>query len=105
MKIKINELVIENVNEELSTSSQFAIAKPLEEVKKIYETLKQQSLFDLEYLLDNDDVIGVYTDKMLIKLEYEDEIATFVLGDVDALARQVEQNTADIEYINIMQGL
>lgn len=105
MKIKINELVIENVNEELSTSSQFAIVKPLEEVKKIYETLKQQSLFDLEYLLDNDDVIGVYTDKMLIKLEYEDEIATFVLGDVDALAIQVEQNTADIEYINIMQGL
>ena len=105
MKIKINELVIENVNEELSTSSQFVITKTLEEAKVIYETLKPQSIFELKYLSDNDDVMGVYTDKKLVKLEYEDGIATFILGDADALSRQVEQNTADIEYIQIMQGL
>lgn len=105
MKIKINELVIENVNEELSTSSQFALTVTLDEAKVIYETLKPQSLFELKYLSDNDDVMGVYTDKKLVKLEYEDKIATFVLGDVDVLARQVEQNTADIEYIQIMQEL
>lgn len=105
MKIKINELVIENVNEELSTSSQFVSTKTLDEAKFIYETLKPQSLFELKYLSDNDDVAGVYTDKKLVKIEYEDGIATFILGDVDALARQVEQNTADIEYIQIMQGL
>lgn len=105
MKIKINELVIEKVNEELSTSSQFALTVTLDEAMVIYEALKPYSLFELKYLSDNDDVVGVYTDKKLVKLEYEDVIATFVLGDVDTLARQVEQNTADIEYIQIMQGL
>lgn len=105
MKIKINELVIENVNEELSTSSRFVSTKTLDEAEVIYETLKPQSLFELKYLSDNDDVMGVYTDKKLVKLEYEEGIATFILGDVDALARQVEQNTADIEYIQIMQEL
>lgn len=105
MKIEINELVIENVNEELSTSSRFVLTKTFDEAKKIYETLKSQSSFELKYLLDDNSVVGVYTDKKLVKLEYEDGNATFIVGDVDALTRQVEQNKADIEYIQIIQGL
>lgn len=104
MKVIIGDLVIENVSS-TSTSAHIDVETTLENATQIYNSLKEKGTFTVDFVGEDNNVSGKYTDKVIKKLDYENGVATFILLDADLMIKQVEQNKADIEYIRLMQDL
>lgn len=104
MKVVIGDLTIENIVE-TSTSSHIDVETTLENATLIHNSMKEKGIFTVNFNNEDNKTIGVYMDKIIKKMDYEEGIASFILLDADPLAKQVEQNKADIEYIRLMQDL
>lgn len=97
MKVLINEIEISNVLE-TSTCSRIDAEITVNDASIIYTKAKVLKKCDIRYI-DNENVVGMYTDKYIKSLAYEQGIASFTIADADTLYLQVQEN---IEIINIM---
>lgn len=104
MKVIIGDLTIDNVVS-TSTSTHIDVETTLENATQIYNSLKVKGTFSVDFIGEDNNVSGKYTDKVIKKMEYENGVAILILLDADLVVKQVEQNKADIEYIRLMQDL
>ena len=89
MKLKINELEIENIKE-TSTQNKIDIEDTLVNFIDTYNSISELKSFSLTFI-ENDEEIGLYTNKRLLKMEYSEGIISLLLVDVDPLYLQVQE--------------
>lgn len=89
MKLKINELEINNIKE-TSTQNRINIEQTLSNFVDTYNALSDLKSFSLTFIEDQEE-IGLYTNKRLVKMEYSNGIISLILTDVDPLFLQVQE--------------
>lgn len=89
MKLKINELEINNIKE-TSTQNRINIEQTLSNFVDTYNALSDLKSFSLTFIEDQEE-IGLYTNKRLVKMEYNNGIISLILTDVDPLFLQVQE--------------
>ena len=97
MKVLINEIEVSNVLE-TSTSNRIDAEIPVDDASIIYTQAKELKKCDIRYI-DNENVVGVYSEKYIKSMHYEQGLANFFIADADTLYLQVQENT---EVINTM---
>lgn len=97
MKVLINEIEVNNVLDS-STSYRIDAEITVEDATAVYTQVKDLRKCEVKYI-DNENIVGVYSDKHIKSFSYELGIASFILSDIDTLSLQVQENT---DVINMM---
>lgn len=95
-KIKLNDgSILENVLE--TTSSSIKMQASMEEAIEIFKNLNDEALEKIETISESGDVMNIFLNKCRKSLEYENEIATLNLKDVDTTSLRLKalEDTVD----------